>query len=365
MSTTEKVGKLSQNAWSRTKTAIARTKQKAMVALGKADETVDISFNQQKEIFDSNHKAIKQLNKDASKLLDILKELSIAEAALTDDLIEIFDGEGEGAGISAKSQEIAKGIDASRQQIEETMKGDFIDPVSKYIGQYKDIKNRIETLNTRRVDMDRYSRDLRSHQEKAKNDKAALTQQKFDTAKANYIALHEELMKDLPLLLDDRIPFFTPVLATYLLGISEYYRQCSTQWSTINSLVTHIDRSAAAAHPRITTSPESSSATHKMTAAYVPSSTAYEPPSTYVSPSAPPATTTQMNSVPSLPPNPNRASLMGVKAQGVYDFNPQDDTELGFRVGEVITILKQNGDWWEGELRGKRGLLPSNYVKLM
>jgi len=78
MSKKEKAVQLSQSAWSKTKTAVARTKQKAMVAMGKADQTVDISFNQQKEIFNEHYEAIKKLNKDATKVLDILKDLSLA-----------------------------------------------------------------------------------------------------------------------------------------------------------------------------------------------------------------------------------------------------------------------------------------------
>ena len=32
--------------------------------------------------------------------------------------------------------------------------------------------------------------------------------------------------------------------------------------------------------------------------------------------------------------------------------------------GDIITIIaKHHGDWWEGELNGASGLLPSNYVK--
>lgn len=31
--------------------------------------------------------------------------------------------------------------------------------------------------------------------------------------------------------------------------------------------------------------------------------------------------------------------------------------------GDVISITKSEGDWWEGKLRGKYGLFPANYVK--
>ena len=53
------------------------------------------------------------------------------------------------------------------------------------------------------------------------------------------------------------------------------------------------------------------------------------------------------------------------KAKAMYDFNPQEANELGFKIGDTIIIHNNKGDWWEGELNGKRGLLPSNYVQML
>eukprot|EP01104_Vermistella_antarctica_P014730 TRINITY_DN468_c1_g1_i12.p1 TRINITY_DN468_c1_g1~~TRINITY_DN468_c1_g1_i12.p1 ORF type:complete len:489 (+),score=132.63 TRINITY_DN468_c1_g1_i12:152-1618(+) len=57
------------------------------------------------------------------------------------------------------------------------------------------------------------------------------------------------------------------------------------------------------------------------------------------------------------------APAMSIKAKALYPFAGQDGTELTFNFGDIITIVGKNGDWWEGELNGKRGLLPANYVQ--
>ena len=50
-----------------------------------------------------------------------------------------------------------------------------------------------------------------------------------------------------------------------------------------------------------------------------------------------------------------------VRAQ--FAFTAERDDELTFNVGDVINILcKDDNDWWTGELRGKSGLFPSNFV---
>lgn len=47
-----------------------------------------------------------------------------------------------------------------------------------------------------------------------------------------------------------------------------------------------------------------------------------------------------------------------------YSFVGENDVELPFREGDLIRLLgKPFPEWWEGELRGRRGLFPSNYVE--
>lgn len=49
----------------------------------------------------------------------------------------------------------------------------------------------------------------------------------------------------------------------------------------------------------------------------------------------------------------------------LYDFDhPSDDayTMLPLSVGDIVTVLKQESDWMEGELRGHRGYFPASFV---
>ncbi|XP_039567810.1 intersectin-1 isoform X2 [Passer montanus] len=50
---------------------------------------------------------------------------------------------------------------------------------------------------------------------------------------------------------------------------------------------------------------------------------------------------------------------------GMYDYSAQNDDELAFSKGQIITVLnREDPDWWKGEVNGHVGLFPSNYVKL-
>jgi len=59
------------------------------------------------------------------------------------------------------------------------------------------------------------------------------------------------------------------------------------------------------------------------------------------------------------PPPPSNVP----KAQAQYAYTGSTQDELTFNEGDIIIIHKKDpGGWWEGELNGKRGWIPANYV---
>ncbi|CAB3366602.1 Hypothetical predicted protein [Cloeon dipterum] len=52
------------------------------------------------------------------------------------------------------------------------------------------------------------------------------------------------------------------------------------------------------------------------------------------------------------------------KCKALFDYQAQDLDELELKEGDVIEILKEDqGGWWYGSLKGKKGLFPANYVE--
>ncbi|XP_051869509.1 SH3 domain-containing kinase-binding protein 1 [Pristis pectinata] len=53
-----------------------------------------------------------------------------------------------------------------------------------------------------------------------------------------------------------------------------------------------------------------------------------------------------------------------VEAVVEFAYKAQHDDELTISVGDIVTdIKKEDGGWWEGELDGRRGLFPDNFVR--
>ncbi|XP_064325461.1 unconventional myosin-If isoform X2 [Phalacrocorax carbo] len=52
------------------------------------------------------------------------------------------------------------------------------------------------------------------------------------------------------------------------------------------------------------------------------------------------------------------------RCQALYQYIGQDVDELSFNVGDIIDILLEDSSgWWKGQLHGKEGLFPGNYVQ--
>jgi hypothetical protein len=66
------------------------------------------------------------------------------------------------------------------------------------------------------------------------------------------------------------------------------------------------------------------------------------------------------DSVPILPPKPIRE-----QCRVLYAYAPVNEDELKLNEGDIITIVTKDlpdKGWWKGELRGKIGVFPDNFV---
>jgi signal transducing adaptor molecule len=64
---------------------------------------------------------------------------------------------------------------------------------------------------------------------------------------------------------------------------------------------------------------------------------------------------------PTSAPVPDLATATRVRA--LHNFEPADAGELAFEKGDIIKVVdRTHKDWWKGQLKGRTGIFPVNYV---
>ncbi len=65
----------------------------------------------------------------------------------------------------------------------------------------------------------------------------------------------------------------------------------------------------------------------------------------------------------SVPEMPNASDKIITRVRALHSFQPTEPGELQFEKGDVIKVVDRNyKDWWRGQLRGRTGIFPVNYV---
>ncbi|KAM6938641.1 SH3 domain-containing protein 19-like [Lycodopsis pacificus] len=66
------------------------------------------------------------------------------------------------------------------------------------------------------------------------------------------------------------------------------------------------------------------------------------------------------------PNNQQSGAAAGSRGKAMFDYPSQCDEELSLQVGDIITGLEPvDEEWFLGDLRGKRALVPKNYVQVL
>ncbi|KAH3757634.1 amphiphysin [Pelomyxa schiedti] len=411
---------------------VGRAAHKAMAAVGKAEVTRDIPYDQAKYLCQQNGKKLKQISVHVEKISELMHTILVVQDEIYNEFEHLYKLDAEGGQALTVYKEAITEVGAARETMHQSYTSEVSTPIKDYLLQYDIMSKRMDELEDRHTDMDRHYDKLIKLTEKTNGTKDNLPKvdAAYKQAKAMHDALHGEVMADFPKLQDDLVPFLTPIIAEFAKATATFWTATSHAYNGLGSTVQHISTGTQHGYPPVITPPDRSmmnfkggpapitvqpgaecaiegdmggstvtvTVTHSTSpnhygGASTPggpsnslvvsqppqkrlSGSMYSTPGTGTGRAAPvqntPTATTTQSGPPGrrLPPAPGGcqppvAPPRGVQARALYTFNAQDPTELSFKKGDVIKIHTKEGDWWEGELNGARGILPANYVALI
>jgi len=286
---------------------------------------------------------------------------------------------------------MAKMIDVKTRTIDMSTSANVMDPFTRWNNQFKEIDDRIKERHKRVTEMDKLKNDSK-HQREKNDSRVSATESRLGAVTQSYDELNKELCEDMTKLHEDRADFLLPLIANLVNTHIQFWQQMANTISFMQSRVSGVNLAEAATHPPVITPRERSSVSkfYAQSSSFDSSSTSNStpqynqpPPQQYNQPppqqyNQPPPQqynqggynqhplTNSQNSGPppinrQVPPPPQQQP--GTRVRGLWDFNGQDPSELSFRKGDIINILEKNGEWWKGEINGRIGVLPANYVQ--
>ncbi|XP_037643236.1 endophilin-A2-like isoform X2 [Sebastes umbrosus] len=227
------------------------------------------------------------------------------------------------------------------------VKQNFIDPLQAVAEKdIKDIQHHLKKLEGRRLDYD-YKK---KRQGKIPEEELRQALEKFHESKdLAEVSMHNLLETDVEQVSQ---------LNSFVESLLQYHKQASQVLEELSDKLKERVNDAQA-RPRREFTPKPRPAydygeVENSNGGYSPSATT--PPAYSAAPAQYPAF--QRTSIKSRP------SESCCKA--LYDFDPENEGELGFREGDIITLINQiDENWFEGTIRGKSGLFPHNYVEVV
>ncbi|KAF7222777.1 endophilin-A2 isoform X2 [Nothobranchius furzeri] len=227
------------------------------------------------------------------------------------------------------------------------VKQNFIDPLQAVADKdVKDIQHHLKKLEGRRLDYD-YKK---KRQGRIPDEEIRQALEKFHESKE----LAESSMHNL---LETDVEQVSQ-LSSFVDSLLQYHRQATQILEEVTEKLTARVNDAQS-RPRREFRPkprQSFDYGEESNGGYSPTPTS--PPAFSTAAANYPAASSQRSSVKSKLPEPSCKAL--------YDFEPENEGELGFQEGDIITLVSRiDENWFEGKLRGQSGYFPTNYVEVV
>ncbi|KAG1665535.1 Endophilin-A [Nymphon striatum] len=235
--------------------------------------------------------------------------------------------------------------------LEDNIKQTFLEPLHHL--QTKDLKevmHHLKKLEGRRLDYDCKKRK-QAKGAHISDDELKLSEDKFEES----LSLAQMGMNNL---LEDDVVQISQ-LTTFAESLYEYHKQCAEVMQSLSEVLAE-KKEEAKGRPRIDFEPK------KLKELNLPvihsDDTDYNgaPPPYSASPRGSP--------LPSPVRSPARTPLQPQlpSCRALYDFEPENEGELGFKEGDLIILTNRIDDnWYEGNVNGKSGFFPVTYVEIV
>ncbi|KAI9637973.1 uncharacterized protein MKK02DRAFT_31507 [Dioszegia hungarica] len=202
-------------SWGGLKKAASRAGTTLMQKTGQVDRTIDREFAEEEGRYRTMEKETNALQKDAKTYLDAMRAMASSQTRIAETISLFYtadrasDGAMAGHAYKAAVDELDVGVG---RELDAPFRTTVLEPVGKLNSYYGSINAAIDKRSHKLTDYDAARAKVKKLVEKPVEDTTRLprAQAEHDEARDIYNIINEQLITELPLLLDLRIPYLDP-----------------------------------------------------------------------------------------------------------------------------------------------------------
>lgn len=236
-------------SWTGFKRGVDRFGTKIMMKAGQVERTVDAEFDLVEQEYRIVESAIEDMQSESRSFLQALEATTSAQSKIASSikrLLQIAD-EAETAGVQKPSPDrtpeyyqsaISEFDEDVVQRLVEPYKMTVLEPASRFCAYFKNVNAAIKKREHKMLDHDaKRAKD-------AKNDKARdpvkMQQVEVEATEASeiYYAIHNQIMDELPQMLEMRFQYFEPTFESFMIISNRF---CSSSFTKISQVDERMD----------------------------------------------------------------------------------------------------------------------------
>jgi len=187
-----------------------------MQKAGQIERTVDSDFADEESRYRVFEKEVNALQKDSKGYLDSMRSMASTQARLAETIEVFFSAADRGSDGAMASHAYKQAVEELDNGIARDMDAPYrtgiLEPIGRMASYFPIINEAISKRNKKMLDYDAARAKVRKLVDKPADDATKLprAQQEHDEAKEIFDMLNDQLINELPQLLDLRVPFFDP-----------------------------------------------------------------------------------------------------------------------------------------------------------
>ncbi|PWN53918.1 putative RVS161-protein [Violaceomyces palustris] len=200
-------------SWGGFKKSINRAGTTLMQKTGQVDKTIDTDFQEEESKYKQMEKETIALQKEAKAYLDAIRSLSSAQARIAETVDGFYNDSSDAAMAANAYKRAVEELDTkTAREIDAPYRATVLEPIGKLCSYFPEINKTIEKRHKKLLDYDAARTKHRKLMEKPSDDPIKLpkAEKELEDAKVIFETLNEQLMDELPQLLDLRIPYLDP-----------------------------------------------------------------------------------------------------------------------------------------------------------